>query len=193
MRQTPRPPARGDEELRLLELARAVVGKHGGREALERLAHLAPGGLPLSSFTMPRPVGPLAFFDPALFADRSAVRAFVRGAEFGAYVAVIQQVLIGGMAVPAESGPIPEAVMEQAREAAHCVLGDLHLFAALAAEGEGDPIAFTTEPGWQERRVPRLAALARVAASLACEGVAPESWQPIFDALYEAAAARSGS
>ncbi len=45
----------------------------------------------------------------------------------------------------------------------------------------------------RERRAAHRSALARIAASLAAEGAAPERWQPIFDALEEAAAAESGS
>ena len=100
---------------------------------------------------------------------------------------MIQQVVIGGVGVPAACEPMPGSVMERAQIAAHALLGDLELLARVAAEQTGGPIAFTAaesalEPGG---RIAQWASLARVAASMAAEGAAPERWQPIFDGLDE--------
>ncbi len=171
----------------MVRLSRAIAARLGGHEVLRRLAALEPSELPLSAFALPRHAGCLSFFEPERFPDRAAVRAFVSGSAFEAFIAVIQQVLIGGSAVPDSSGPIPEAVLEDAREAVHHALGDLRLLAQIAASGGEEPIAFTCEPDAEPVRVRRLSALARVAASLACEGASRESWQPIFRSLHEAA------
>ncbi len=143
----------------------------------------------------PTHAGALLFFRPERFPDRASVRRFVRGEPFAAWIAVVQQVVIGGVGVPAAPGPMPGSVLERAQIAAHALLGDLALLAQVAAEEAGGPIAFTAgesarEPG---ERVAQRAALARVAASLAAEGAAPERWQPIFDGLEEALADESGS
>ncbi len=90
---------------------------------------------------------------------------------------------------------MPGRVLERAQIAAHALLADLELLARVAAEGAGGPIAFTAAESAREPRgrVAQWAALARVAASLAAEGAAPERWQPIFDGLDEALAPESGS
>ncbi len=174
----------------LLALARAIARRRGGREA-----QLEPGDVPLSSLLLPTPAGTLLFFLPERFPDRASVRRFVAGEPFAAWIAGVQQVVIGGVGVPAASGPMPGPVLERAQVAAHALLGDLALLAQLAAEEAGGPIAFTAGEGAPEpgERVAQRAALARVAASLAAEGAAPERWQPIFDELEEALAAPSDS
>ena len=170
-----------------MRLSRAIAARPGGHEVLRRLVALEPAELPLTTVALPRHAGCPSFFDPERFPDRAAVRAFVAGGAFEAFIAVIQQVLIGGSAVPDSSGSIPEALLEDAREAAHHALGDLCLLAQIAASEGEEPIAFTAERDAEPVRVRRLSALARVAASLACEGASPESWQPIFGTLHEAA------
>ncbi len=155
-----------------------------------RLAEADDSEVSLAAIVLPEHVGSLVFFDPTRFRDRAEIRAFVRSAEFSAYLAVASQTLIGGTAVPAQSGPVSEGLLERAREALHSILADLGTLAAIAAQGEGGPIAFSgPESGDPRTRVAQLAALARVAASLACEGAAPSQWQPIYDALSKATSA----
>ena len=179
----------------LLALARAISQRRGGREALEKLAQLEPGDVALSSLLLPMHAGTLLFLRPERFADRASVRRFVAGEPFAAWIAVVQQVVIGGVGVPAASGPMPGSVLERAQITAHALLGDLELLARVAAEQTGGPIAFTAAESAPEprERIAQWAALARVAASLAAEGAAPECWQPIFDALDEALAPELGS
>jgi len=126
----------------LLALARAIAERAGGREALERMARLETTEVPLSSFLLPMHAGSLLFFLPERFPDRAAARDFIRSEAFSAWIAVVQQVVIGGVGVPAASGPIPEIVLERARVAAHALLGDLERLAQVAADPEGgsDPI-----------------------------------------------------
>ncbi len=143
----------------------------------------------------PTHAGTLVFVRPERFPDRASVRRFVQGEPFAAWIAVVQQVVIGGVGVPAASGPMPGTVLERAQIAAHALLGDLALLARVAAEQAGGPIAFSAaesarEPGG---RIAQWAALALVAASLAAEGAAPERWQPIFDGLDEALAPEADS
>ena len=101
------------------------------------MAEAESAEVPLSSFVLPTHAGLLLFFRPERFPDRASVRNFVRGEEFGAWMAVLQQVVIGGVGVPATSGPIPEIVLERAQVAAHAVLGDVERLAQVAAERDG--------------------------------------------------------
>ncbi len=71
------PPPEPDRSL--LALARAISRRRGGREALERLAQLEPGDVPLSSLFLPTHAGTLLFFRPVRFPDRASVRRFVQG------------------------------------------------------------------------------------------------------------------
>ena len=71
----------------------------------------------------------------------------VRGEQFAAWIAVVPQGVIGGVGVPAASGPRPEAGLERARLAAHARLGDLERLAPVAADPEAGPIAFTAAEG----------------------------------------------
>ncbi len=181
-----------DEQLLLL--ARAIARKDGGREALERLGAADEVDVSLAALVLPEG-RPLAFFDPARFPDRRAVREFLRGEEFQTYVAIARQALIYDQPGVGESGTIAVGILHEAREALFFVLSDLETLVAIALDEDGGPIAlrYESQPDTENRRVPALSAMARLAASLAFEGAPFEDWRLIFDALHEAARPGRGS